>query len=355
SSRSGIKAAMAHFFSTKRRLNLALQGGGAHGAFTWGVIDRLLREDTIRFDCISAASAGAINAVALAHGLATDGRDAARTLLARVWEDIAKSGVPDIVRLNPFYNSFWRSPAMAQMASLVSPYDFNPLGFDPLREVLTKWIDFEALRHTPVVSLRIAATEVRTGKAHFFDHTTISADAVLASCCLPALHQAIEIDNVAYWDGGFSANPDLVGLAAGTFARDTMLVQLMPLVRKEVPTDAHAISDHVYGLTFQTPLVRDVELICACRSAGARVFGILPPASQAGRMLAHRFHLIDATPHTSSMDWSSKVTPDWAQFQKLFELGVADADVWLSQNSDAIGRRETVDLASHFLHRSAAL
>ena len=200
-------------FRRHQKINLALQGGGAHGAFTWGVLDRLLEDQAIEIGWISATSAGAVNAVAVAAGLADGSRDAARANLRRVWEAVYNAGVPDLLRLNPFLYGLSRSSSMAQVASLWSPYDFNPLGFDPLRRLLMETVDFDKLRAKSPVELLIAATEVATGKARLFRRAGITVDAVCASCCLPTLHHAVEIDGAAYWDGGFSANPDLVTLA----------------------------------------------------------------------------------------------------------------------------------------------
>src|SRR5204863_6392064 len=191
------------------RVNLALQGGRAHGAFTWGVLDRLLEDEELKICWVSATSAGAVNAVALASGLLGGDRRAARAKLRSVWEAVHKAGVPDLLRLNPFLFGLSRAPQLAHVASLWSPYEFNPLGFDPLRRLLTDAIDFAKLRESSPVELLIAATEVASGRARIFRGEEVTVDAVLASACLPALHHAVEIEGVAYWDGGFSANPDL--------------------------------------------------------------------------------------------------------------------------------------------------
>src|SRR5688572_32902032 len=197
-------------FRRQQCLNLALEGGGAHGAFTWGVLDRLLQDATLDIAWISATSAGAVNAVALASGLIEDGRDGARAKLRAVWEAVAKAGVPDLVRLNPWLAGLSRSNALAQVASMFSPYELNPLGFDPLRKLLEAHIDFAALREHAGPELLIAATALSTGHARLFRRSEITVEAVLASACLPMLHHAVTIDGQAYWDGGFSANPDLV-------------------------------------------------------------------------------------------------------------------------------------------------
>lgn len=341
------------FSKRTRPLNLALQGGGAHGAYTWGVLDRLLEDGRLKPSWVSGTSAGAVNAVALASGLALGGPDKARETLQTVWLEIARAGVPDFVRLNPFFSTLSRSPAVAQMASLFSPYDFNPLGFDPFRGLLEACIDFKAIRESPAVELIVPATDVRSGQARYFTTREITVDTVLASACLPALHRAVEIDGNSYWDGGFASNPDLIGLARHSPHRDTLIVQLQPLKRADVPTGAHAISDHVYHLMFLAPLIRDIELITTCRDACGGPRLMFARKQGHGRIADHRFHLIDATPHTAKLDWSSKVNPGIEVFQKLYEAGREDMQTWMTQNRTAVGRRETVDLRGYFLARDA--
>lgn len=341
------------FLKRRRRLNLALQGGGAHGAYTWGVIDRLLADERISLSWVSGTSAGALNAVGLASGLTTGGPDGARAALAGLWRGVAQAAVPDFVRFNPFFSTWSRSPAVAQMASLFAPHELNPLGFDPLREVLETHIDFEAIRTRSELELIIAATDVRTGKAQLFSRPELTIEAVLASCCLPALHRAVEINGDSYWDGGFSANPDVIGLAQSSPCRDTLIVQLTPLKRPDVPTGAHAISDHVYHLTFLAPLIHDIEKVEICRQATSRAGWRLTTNDQGpGRIAAQRFHVIDATAHTRTLDWSSKVNPDWTIFEQLFEAGRADTETWLAEHFNDIGRRDSVDLQRHFLERA---
>ncbi len=337
-------------FKRKIKLNLALQGGGAHGAFTWGVLDRLLEDEMVDFGCLSATSAGAVNAVAFAAGFAEGGRDGARSKLREVWEAVHKAGVPDLLRLNPFLYSFSRSPAVAQVASLFSPYDFNPLGFDPLRRLLTETIDFDRVRSGPI-ELLIAATEVDTGRARLFRRKGMSVEAILASACLPTLHHAVEIDGVAYWDGGFSANPDLVTVALESPVRDTLIVKLAPLAKTGLPTGAREIAGHVNRLTFNAPLLRDVEIIETVRATSRGLFGVRRgPLSALAR---HRFHLIDAGRHTASLSAESKMKPDWGLFTYLHGAGRIEAHKWLDLHRRHVGRRETVDLHARFLGNAA--
>ncbi len=338
-------------FQRKLRLNLALQGGGAHGAFAWGVLDRLLEEERVEFGWISGTSAGAVNAVALAAGLAEGGRESARKLLRAVWEGVFRVGVPDLLRLNPFLYSLSQSQALAQVANLWSPYEFNPLNVHPLRQLLSETIDFERLRRASPVELLIAATDVKTGRARLFRRAELRAECVLASTCLPTLHHAVEIDGVAYWDGGFSANPDLITLASESPVRDTLIVQINPIVKSGVPRGAAEISDHASRLTFNAPLLRDVQVIESVRASLPR--GLLGGPVGRGRvakLARQRFHLIEASRYTGALSPGSKIKPDWRLFQYLYGVGCAEADKWLDRHGSAVGRRNSVDLQSHFLN-----
>ncbi len=334
----------------RTELNLALQGGGAHGAFTWGVLDRLLEDDGLAFGCISGTSAGAVNAVAMASGLAEGSRTKARENLFKVWQAVHKAGVPDLTRLNPFLYGLSRSQSVAQVASLWSPYEFNPLGFDPLRRILSEHVDFEALRDKPGVELLIAATHVPTGRARLFRRRELTIDAVLASACLPTVHHAVEIDGVAYWDGGFSANPDLVTLAVESPVADTLLVTLTPLVIDEHPMSVRDISNHATRLTFNAPLLRDIEVIMAVRETA----GAILPKGRLSPLARHRFHLIDASPVTATMSPETTLKPDWTVITYLHGAGRNAAEEWLKSSRDAIGRNETIDLGQHFFGRAAA-
>ncbi|WP_291003250.1 patatin-like phospholipase family protein [Hyphomicrobium sp.] len=331
-------------------MNLALQGGGAHGAFTWGVLDRLLEDDELEINWVSATSAGAVNAVAVASGLSEGGKTSARNKLRSVWEAVHKAGVPDLLRLNPFLYGLTRTPHLAQMASLWSPYEFNPLGFDPLRRLLSESIDFAKLRQNSPIELLIAATEVATGRSRIFRRHELTVEAVLASSCLPTLHHAVEIDGVAYWDGGFSANPDIKTLAMESPVEDTLIVQLNPLVRPGLPTGVREISLHANRLAFNAPLIREVELIETVRECQqGRIGG---PRGRFSKLATHRFHLIEAGRYTSALSPDSNMKPDWTLLSYLFSAGRDEADKWLGRHRSAIGRRSSVDLKERFLtHR----
>ena len=328
------------------RINLALQGGGAHGAFTWGVIDRLLEESRVEFAWVSATSAGAVNAVALACGLAEGGKAGARDKLRSVWEAVHEAGVPDLLRLNPFLYGMSRSAPMGRVASLFSPYEFNPLGFDPLRRLLASHIDFDRLRASAGIELLIAATDVATGRARLFRRREMSVEAVLASACLPTVHHAVEIDGRAYWDGGFSANPDIATLAAESPVADTVIVHINPITKLGVPRSAREIAFDVNRITFNQPLLRDVELIQAARETQARRFR---RHGRQARLAGHRFHLIEAGRYTASLSPETKLRPDRELLTFLYNAGRSETHKWIDRNLDAVGRRATVDLKSKFL------
>jgi len=328
-------------------INLALQGGGAHGAFTWGVLDRLLEEDDLHIGWISATSAGAVNAVAVASGLAEAGPIVAREKLKRLWEAVYKAGVPDFIRLNPFLYSLSRSGSMAEVASLWSPYQFNPLGFDPLRRLLEEIIDFKVLRERAPVELLIAATEVATGRARLFRRHEMRVEAVLASACLPTLHHAVEIDGKAYWDGGFSANPDLVTLGQESPVGDTLIIQLNPLARSGLPTSVREIAGQANLVTFNAPILRDVRLIEAVRASAPVLLG--KPRGPYATLIRHRFHVIEAGRYTVGLGPETKARPDWGLFTYLHGAGRTEAHKWLGQKRGDVGRRETAELAARYL------
>jgi NTE family protein len=317
------------------------------------VLDRLLEEEGLEFTWISATSAGAVNAVALAAGLVEGGAAGARAKLRAVWEAVAKAGVPDLLRLNPFLAGISRSGALAQVATLFSPYDFNPLGFDPLRKLLEAHVDFAQLRRAPGPELLIAATDVATGRPRLFRRREVTVLSVLASACLPTLHHAVSIDGRAYWDGGFSANPDLLTLARGSPTGDTLIVKLNPVENGGVPMTAREISARINQITFNQPMLRDVEVIETARRFNRGLFR-LNSAGDA-RLARHRFHLIEAGRFTSALAPESKGKPQLELLTYLHGAGRSETEKWLARNRASIGVRSTVDLGKHFLGpRSAA-
>jgi NTE family protein len=305
------------------RLNLALQGGGAHGAFTWGVLARLL-EAEIRIEGISGASAGALNAVALAAGWLRGGAAGAREALDELWREIGR-----LAQLNPL-----RAGGLTQMAAdfaaqFLSPYQLNPLGVHPMRPVLERLVDFERLRIADSPRLLIAATNVATGRARIFRNAELSIDAVLASACLPQLHPAIAIDGEPYWDGGFSANPPLVALVEGCRARDLVLVQINPLVAERTPRTSHEIRNRIAEIAFGRPLAEELERL----RQGARSFNpVAWLSARRRRLLRHRLHTIDGSAELARLDPRTKVEPTWPLLLELRERGWMAAEIWLRRD-----------------------
>lgn len=325
-------------------VNLALQGGGAHGAFTWGVLDRLLAAG-LTFGTVSGTSAGAVNAVALLAGLAEGGAEAARAKLRAVWTAVAKAGAPEVLKFNPLLAGMSRSGALARMTSMFSPYDLNPLGFDPLRRVIEANVDFTMLRSLPGPDTMIAATDIATGRARLFRRAELTVEAVLASACLPTIHHAVAIEGRAYWDGGFSANPELLALARQSAVADTLIVQLSPLIKSGRPTAARDIASHVAHLTFNQPYRAQLEAIVEARQRVARRAGwFARPDADDARLAAHRFHIIDSGRFTAALASDSKGRPEPALLTYLFDAGVNEAGKWLERHGAAVGHRDTAEL-----------
>jgi len=330
-----------------RPVNLALQGGGVHGAFTCGVLERVLHEDNLQIAWISGASAGAVNAVAVAHGLAHGGPDAAIATLRSVWAGVIDAQVPDLIKLNPFMAGIVRSASVPKMGSVLSPYEFNPMNFDPLRKLLAQRIDFEAIRKTRPCELLISATDVATGRARIFRTHEVSVDVVLASACLPMLHHAVVIEGRAYWDGGFSANPDLITLASSSPADDTLIVQLNPTRVETAPRTLREISDRAETITFNQAFIRDIEEIVRARETAGQ--WQRRGGNVTARLKRHRFHVIEAGRHTANLHSDTKIKADAENVTYLIEAGRGEAHKWFEREGANIGRVSSVDLRSRYL------
>lgn len=312
-----------------RRLSLALQGGGSFGAFTWGVLDRLLQEQ-VGFDAVSGASAGSINAVLLASGLAEGGPGEARAKLERFWRHASRISLPRLA-----------VEAAAEFAHLaVSPYLFNPLGINPLRELLNAEVDFEQLRAKRTIPLLVAATRVSDGRLRLFRENEITVEAVLASCCLPTLHHAVEIEGEAYWDGGFSANPPLRRLAIETGADDIVLVQLLPEQAPGTPKDGKGIAARLNRIAFGEPLLKELEALDDLRGlCSTQVLLPSPLCRKLRRLKLHRIAAEDSVPDLSQ---HSPLATDWPFLVRLRDAGIGAADAWLAgsqQQGTAATRR----------------
>ena len=336
----------------KPSLSLALQGGGAHGAYTWGVLDRLL-EAGIRIDGISGTSAGAMNAVALAHGWTAGGADGARAALADFWQAVGDS-VPFHVELlnslNSAADSTMPTPMNVMMGfmRLFSPYQLNPFDLNPLRDVVRAQFDFERLRRDCPLKLFIAATTVRTGKVRLFHTAELSEAALLASACLPTLHHAVEIDGEHYWDGGFTANPAIYPLLYECSTPDILMVLLNPLQRDDAPRSAEDISARSMELGFSTTFLREMRMIAHARQYIAETAGWMPLGRLERKLVGQRFHLIEAR-ELAEAGSASKLNAASGFLTELHTLGRSRADEWLRKQYRHVGRKETVDVARLFL------
>jgi NTE family protein len=335
-----------------KTVNLALQGGGAHGAFAWGVLDRLIEDGRLAFEGISATSAGAMNAAVLASGWTLGGPDGARQALADFWRAVSDAGT----RYSPYRGSPWATQmgvfsldhslahfVMDMWSRLLSPYQLNPWNFNPLRQVLEAHVDFEALRSHCKVKLFLAATNVETSKVRIFQCADITADAVLASACLPFLFQAVEIDGKFYWDGGYMGNPAIYPLIYDCDSRDVVIVHLNPIVRPGCPKTASAILNRINEVSFNSSLMREMRAIAFVSSLIEQ--GKLSP-DEFKLMLIHSIRCDEEMVHHSV---SSKLNADWTFLTHLRDQGRAHAELWLAQNFDKIGRESSVDVRGEFL------
>ncbi|MBG0810886.1 patatin-like phospholipase family protein [Methylosinus sp. H3A] len=326
-------------------VDLALQGGGAHGAFTWGVLDRLIEEPWLRIDGVSGTSAGAMNAAALIHGFSLDGAEGARAAMESFWRRVASAARFSPLQRPPLDMALGRwtldnSPAFLAMdmaSRLVSPYDLNPAGANPLRDILRETIDFERLAKSPI-KLFVTATNVRTGRARVFRNADLSAEALLASACLPTMFQAIEIDGEAYWDGGYAGNPTITPLVRECASQDTILVQINPIERKETPRSAIDILNRLNEISFNSPLLKELRMIALLRQVAD------PGHSEGARWAAMRIHAI-ATDMAAELSASSKLIAEWDFLLMLREEGRRRAQEFLDRNGDDLGKRSSFDLA----------
>lgn len=333
-----------------KRVNLALQGGGAHGAFTWGVLDRILEDGRLDIAAISGTSAGAMNAVALADGFTAGGPDRAREKLEHFWRSISDAARHSPIRRAPIdvmmgYWSLERSPGyqwMDMMTRMFSPYQLNPLDLNPLRDLVEECIDFDCVRHCTGIRLFISATNVETGRVQVFDSRSLTADMVMASACLPHLYKAVVIDGVPYWDGGYMGNPALFPFHTESDTADTIIVQINPVERKGVPMSAHDIQNRLNEITFNSSLLKELRSI----DFVARLIdeGKLDPQHY---RRAH-VHVIENQNALRPLGASSKLNAEWEFLTHLRDLGRETARDWIDRHHADIGERSTVDLRAMF-------
>jgi NTE family protein len=328
-------------------IDLGLQGGGAHGAFTWGVIDRLLDEPWIEVTGVSGTSAGAMNAAVLVDGHAAGGRAGAQKALERYWRTVADAGRMSPMQRGPVerMTNLWTldwSPAfnaLEMAARMLSPYDTNPWGANPLRSILMECIDFDRVAKAPI-KLFVNATNVRTGRGKLFRNADITPEVLMASACLPTMFQAIEIDGEFYWDGGFSGNPSIVPLVRECESRDTIIVQINPITRPDPPRSAREIQDRLNEIAFNSVLIKELR-------GAAMIRRVVDPGTGEGRALAEmRLHRI-ASDVMLSLGYSSKLLAEWGFFTMLRDEGRKAAEAFLSAHGADLGVRQTLDIDTY--------
>jgi NTE family protein len=325
-------------------VDLALQGGGAHGAFTWGVLDRLLEEPWLRVDGISGTSAGAMNAAVLADGHAAGGAEGARAALAQFWESVSRAALLSPLRRTPLDVLLGRwtldhSPAFVAMdlaSRLFSPYDLAPSGFNPLREILAERVDFRRLAQAPI-KVFVTATNVRTGRGRVFRNSALTPEVLLASACLPTLFQAVEIDGEGYWDGGYSGNPTITPLVRECSSKDTILVQINPLERPGTPRTARAILNRLNEVSFNAVLMKELRMIGMLRQVAD------PGDCEGALWAAMRIHRV-ASAAMVDLGYSSKLNAEWDFLCMLRDEGRRSAEAFLAAHGQDLGRRSSLDL-----------
>lgn len=325
-------------------IDLALQGGGAHGAYTWGVLDRLLAEPELIIEGISGTSAGSMNAAVLASGYAANGAEGARKSLTDFWRRVSQAGRYSPFQRGPFdvMSGNWtldNSPLFVTfdlISRLLSPYDLNPTSLNPLRDILIDSIDFSAVKKSPI-KLFITATNVTTGRGKVFRNSEITADILLASACLPMMFQAIEIDGDAYWDGGYTGNPTITPLVQECESSDTVLVQINPIERAGTPKTARDILNRLNEVAFNATLMKELRMIALLRQV------VNSNTGEGARWAKMRIHRINS-PKMLELGYSSKLNAEWSFLRMLFEQGRSTADTFLKEHGDSINKQSTFDL-----------
>lgn len=335
----------------KLKLNLALQGGGSHGAYTWGALDRLLEEEDIEITGISGTSAGAMNASVMASGYAKGGRNGARETLEKFWFEVSMLGSASpfmqtpIEHLGNSWNLDWSLAynLFDLVGRILSPYQANPLNLNPLRWVLDSILDHDKLNSEKAIPLFISATQVRSGQPRVFERGEISTDAVLASACIPQIFQAVEINGEPYWDGGFMGNPVIWPLLYKTDVRDVLLVQINPIFRDGTPDSATEINNRLNEITFNSSLIAEMRAISFVDKL------IRENRLDEKKYREVRMHVVAAHPEVHGLNASSKLNTNWAFFEYLKLMGRDRMEEWLMASKKDIGKRPSVDINEAFL------
>lgn len=337
--------------SVTKTVNIALQGGGAHGAFAWGVLDKLLEDGRIAFDGICSCSAGTMNACAMAYGMHLGGPEKARECLHDFWHNVHKANHP-IPRMP------WETRASTRMTNslvhfmfdtvtrLFSPYQFNPFDINPLRDVLAKSVDFEALRQCECLKLFVSATNVRTGKVHVFEAHELTLDVAMASACLPLVFRAVEIDGENYWDGGYMGNPSLFPLFYKTGCRDIVIIHINPIERNDLPTSATGILNRINEISFNSSLLKDMRAIAFVKKL---IEHDMIKEEHKNDFKDILLHSIRADKATCELNVASKSDTDWEFLTGLRDQGREMAEQWLQENFTKLGVEDSVDLHNEFV------
>lgn len=336
--------------SKPKRINLALQGGGAHGAFTWGVLDRILEDGRLEIAAISGTSAGAMNAVALADGFTAGGADGAREKLENFWHTMSDAAKNSPIKRAPIdvmmgywsLDRSWGYYAMDALSRMFSPYQLNPLNMNPLRDVLDDCIDFSCVQSCHGIKLYISATNVETGKVKVFDSAYLTADMVMASACLPNVYQAVVIEGVPYWDGGYMGNPALFPFHSGSDTADIAVIQINPVERKGIPRTPLEIQNRINEIAFNSSLLKELRAIDFVDRL------IDEGKLDETRYRSERIHIIENQVALIPLGASSKMNAEWAFLTHLRDLGRETATQWLDRHFSDIGVRSTVDLRAMF-------
>ncbi|MGB0683459.1 MAG: patatin-like phospholipase family protein [Magnetovibrionaceae bacterium] len=339
-----------------RAINIALQGGGAHGAFTWGVLDRLFEDDRLWIEAITGTSAGAMNAVVAAMGMRENGADGARERLRQFWKAVSELGHSSPIQRSWLAKlkgewSLSDSPSFLFfdiLSRLASPYDLNVMDYNPLRDLVREFVDFGKVSACQDMGLFLSATDVKTGRVRIFARQEIDLDAVMASACLPTLFKAVEKDGHHYWDGGYMGNPPLFPFFKNSPSDDILIVQINPVYQDYVPVSAFEIQNRVNEITFNSSLLhelRAIDFVSRLLEAGK-----LDPAEYRS-MKVHMIHAGEGMRH---LDASSKLNAEWSFLEHLFEIGRETTDAWLAENFDALGKRSSLDLRQMFDQNAVA-
>jgi len=340
-----------HRAENAKKINLALQGGGAQGAFTWGVLHQMMVSERIDVEAITCTSAGAMNGVVFAYGLISNGRQGACDLLKTFWHRVSLAASmmpiqPTIVDKMMGGMNLDYSPAfmaMDYMTRMFSPYQFNYFDINPLRSILEEMIDFEVIRKNKQIRLFINATNARTGKIRVFNTHEITLDVVMASACLPFIYRTVYVDNEPYWDGGYSGNPAIYPLIYKSSCQDVLIVQINPLVVEEVPTNASDIMDRINEISFNSTLMREMRAIAFVQKL------ISDGKVTESEYKDMRIHMIESQDLLNGSGRASKLNADWDYLTHLHNVGAQATNDWMGEHFDKLGKESSIDIRKVFL------